>query len=60
MKKINLSEAENIVGGTFVCTREFACGQRQQPHLPAGENLCEQIRWRTEVLLPGAGSKLPV
>lgn len=24
MKKINLSEAENIVGGTFVCTKEFA------------------------------------
>ncbi|BEM39633.1 DUF4762 family protein [Serratia ureilytica] len=24
MKKINLSEAEKIVGGTFVCTKEFA------------------------------------
>ncbi|WP_122137211.1 DUF4762 family protein [Serratia marcescens] len=24
MKKINLSEAANIVGGTFVCTKEFA------------------------------------
>uniref|UniRef100_UPI0020222BC0 DUF4762 family protein n=3 Tax=cellular organisms TaxID=131567 RepID=UPI0020222BC0 len=24
MKKINLSEAGNIVGGTFVCTKEFA------------------------------------
>lgn len=23
MKKINLSEAENIIGGTFVCTKDF-------------------------------------
>ncbi len=43
MKKINLSEAENIVGGTLFVPRNLLGGQWQQPYLPAGETCANKF-----------------
>ncbi|MEX5716654.1 DUF4762 family protein [Serratia ureilytica] len=59
MKKINLSEAANIVGGTFVCTKEFAWVGGGNNRTCQLVTTCADKFGGVKNLSSGAGGELP-